>query len=62
MSNKDRTVDWDVDEFHMACAKLDAAPDGVQVIDLETWHNQNENFERETRRMVQRIKESQKNG
>ena len=59
MSTRDRAIEWEHDEFHLACSKLDAAPDGVQVIRLDDWRRQDETFDRETRRMVQRVREQQ---
>ena len=55
MSKINRSPEWIKDEFHLACAKLDAAPDGVQVVDLDTWHDQNSNFDRKTSQMVKDI-------
>jgi hypothetical protein len=62
MAGKDRKIDWDVDEFHLACSMLDAAPDGVQVIDLGGWRREDDTFDRQTRKMVQRVREARKNG
>lgn len=56
MARRYSEIDWDHDEFHLACSKLDAAADGVQVIDLKEWHDQNKRFEKETARMIWRLK------
>lgn len=56
MARQDRDIDWDCDEFHLACSKLDAAPDGVQIIDPKEWHDQNKRFEKGTRNLIQRLK------
>ena len=56
MARNERGIDWDCDEFHLACSKLDAAPNGVQIIDLKQWHDENVRFEKRTRNYIQRLK------
>ena len=53
---KRRATDRDLDDYHLACDELDAAADGVQVIDLEDWRRQDATWERQTRQMVADIR------